>query len=260
MTITARKIIDLLESRHSKDVFVRECKTGETWRGGHLRLDGWAMKRSWANPAVFGYEVKVARSDFLSDEKWTSYLDYCDRFSFVCTYGLISPEEIPQDVGLIWASKNGTRLYTKRKAVPRNVSIPESLWRYILMSRVRVTERDIDLERDSSTDYWRWWLGQKREKRELGGRVRYEIARMIGDAESKLRQAEAIRDKTRERSELIERLAEGLGIRGWDWSERRVTEALLSTKTGIPVSLGRELKSLRSSIDDLLKTLDLNRD
>lgn len=32
-------------------------------------------------------EIKVARSDLLGDQKWTEYLDYCDRF-----YWALSPE------------------------------------------------------------------------------------------------------------------------------------------------------------------------
>lgn len=67
-------ITDLLIARHAGDVFVPECKNGSTWETYYsdqrlLKLDGWAMKKSWKNPCMTGYEIKVDRSDFLNDEK-----------------------------------------------------------------------------------------------------------------------------------------------------------------------------------------------
>ena len=49
-TIDAAKIRQLLADKHSKDVFVPECKGGSTWFSDHDRLDAWAMARSWKNP------------------------------------------------------------------------------------------------------------------------------------------------------------------------------------------------------------------
>ena len=66
--MTSNLIKSLLAVRHAKDVFVEECKNGPTHNTKTLiKLDAWAMSRSWANPHTFGYEIKVSRSDFLSD-------------------------------------------------------------------------------------------------------------------------------------------------------------------------------------------------
>lgn len=73
MTLTSAAVVELLRAKHSGDVFVEECKNGPTHsagRGGMVRMDAWAMPRSWAHPAVSGYEVKISRSDFLGDDKW----------------------------------------------------------------------------------------------------------------------------------------------------------------------------------------------
>jgi hypothetical protein len=70
----------LLAKKHESDIFVEECKTGPA---GSRSLDGWAMEKSWANPRIIGYEVKVSRSDFLRDTKWHEYLDTCNEFYFV---------------------------------------------------------------------------------------------------------------------------------------------------------------------------------
>lgn len=53
-------------------------------------------------------EIKVARSDLLGDNKWTEYLDYCDRFYWALPIGFdASPVDgadfLPERTGLIIA-------------------------------------------------------------------------------------------------------------------------------------------------------------
>ena len=52
------------------------------------------------------FEVKSSREDFLVDQKWQHYLDYCDHFSFAvpATFPI---ELIPEGVGLILADQHG---------------------------------------------------------------------------------------------------------------------------------------------------------
>ncbi|MEO8467548.1 MAG: MmcB family DNA repair protein, partial [Gammaproteobacteria bacterium] len=135
----ASTLLALLRARHADDVFVDECKSGPTQLTEHERIDAWVMAKSWAHPMVTGYEIKVSRGDFLRDQKWQRYLPMCNALYFVCPAKLIAPNELPDDVGLMWASMTGSRLYTKKRAKPRDVTIPEDVWRYILMSRVRIT-------------------------------------------------------------------------------------------------------------------------
>lgn len=102
--VTAGDIKALLTSRHANDIGVAEALMGS---GGAQRFDYWAMDPTWTKIRCCGYEVKVNRSDFINDNKWTSYLDYCTEFYFVCPAGLISVEELPENVGLIWSSATG---------------------------------------------------------------------------------------------------------------------------------------------------------
>ena len=159
------QLTQLLAARHSADLFVPQCKTGPTHYAGHGELkilDAWAMRKSWAQPTTFGYEIKMSRGDFLGDDKWRGYLDYCSQLYFVCPSGVIDPAELPGYVGLLVASKNMKRLYCKRKAVEREVEIPESLWRYILMWRTEVTgDQESRTNNGRGADYWRKWLAQK---------------------------------------------------------------------------------------------------
>ncbi len=53
-------------------------------------------------------EIKVARADLLGDNKWTEYLDYCDRFYWAVPAGfdaspLERPEFLPEQAGLVIA-------------------------------------------------------------------------------------------------------------------------------------------------------------
>jgi len=162
--ILAHDILTLLATKHSKDVFIPECKTGPTHGARMQMLDAWVMNRSWAHATCYGYEIKVARSDFLGDDKWRGYLPYCNCFSFVCPPKLIAVEECPDGCGLYWTSVNGGRLFTKRKPPFREVDIPDSLWRYILMARTYVGR---EYEWNQRTQ-WEAWLAEKDEKKRLG--------------------------------------------------------------------------------------------
>ena len=51
------------------------------------------------------FEMKVSRSDFIADKKWQNYLKYCHTFSFVCPYGLITKDDIPNGIGVLWIYK-----------------------------------------------------------------------------------------------------------------------------------------------------------
>lgn len=57
------------------------------------------------------HEIKVSRSDFLSDmanpAKRESYGAYSEAFSYVCPQGMILPSEVPPTVGLIYENHPG---------------------------------------------------------------------------------------------------------------------------------------------------------
>lgn len=233
--IGAQQIVTLLAAKHSADVFVPECKDGPTQRGSHRRLDAWAMNRSWANATVYGYEVKVSRGDFLGDEKWTSYLEMCNCLSFVCPRGLIAPEELPQDVGLLWVSKTGGKLFTKRKAAHRDVEIPESVWRYILMCRATITR---ETSAGSSSERWKHWLRQKRANADLGWEVRGRIR-------------EVVEQTNRENARLKKQME------GYDGFKKKLEAAGIDVKAaGSTWSQDEAIKRLRGQqIPDLLKAL-----
>ncbi len=168
--INARQLVDLLAVRHSKDVFVSECKTGPTQCGpGVQSMDAWAVRKSWAHPLAIAYEVKVSRSDFVHDDKWRGYLEYCNQFYFVAPPKLINPNELPAEAGLLVCSANATRLYTKKKSPYRDVTLPDSLYRYILFSRASIHRPG--KQQEDYAGFWRRWLRGKQDLSDMGKRV-----------------------------------------------------------------------------------------
>ncbi|KKK53969.1 hypothetical protein LCGC14_3089430, partial [marine sediment metagenome] len=119
--MTAGEVVRLLTKKHSADLFVSECKTGATYTGTGMRMDAWAMKRTYSPPTTIGYEIKVSRSDFIADDKWPEYLTGCHQFYFVTPSDIIKPNEVPDQAGLLCVAKTGTRLFTKKKAPWRDI-------------------------------------------------------------------------------------------------------------------------------------------
>ncbi|WP_288349947.1 MmcB family DNA repair protein [uncultured Thalassospira sp.] len=69
--------------------------------GNGRRLDVLALE---AKGELWAVEVKSSVEDFRADQKWQSYLDYCDRFFFAVPMDF--PRDlIPEDVGLIVADR-----------------------------------------------------------------------------------------------------------------------------------------------------------
>ena len=253
-TVTASALIALLATRHRDDVFVPECKDGPSQFHSHLRLDAWAMKRSWANPLTIGYEVKVSRSDFMGDDKWYGYLPYCNEFYFVCPPGLIAVEELPESVGLIWSSSTGSRLYTKRKAPRREVDIPEPLYRYILMCRATVEGRERC--RFETRQYWEEWLATRADNREFGLGLRGKLRRLVDE---KITKVAAENDALKRRNAEFDDIRRTLGRLGIDFgdglSQWRVEQRLRELQQAIPPGLMRALKDAQEAMETFCEKL-----
>lgn len=249
-----QRILDALLTRHSADVCVPECKDGPSqMTDSYLRMDLWVMPRSWSKPWVTAYEVKVSRKDFVQDDKWPAYLAYCHRFYFACPWGLIEPGEVGTDVGLCWVTTTGSRVITKKKApIRRDVEIPETVWRYILMCRARITREH---ELDENVDYWRNWLAEKREKRDLGWRVSGEIARQYAEMETQVH----LMEKQVAGYELLRKTLQKLGFNPDDpfdsWDVRTLRERLgLAIPQALRFALDqaeREIKRLDAALAKL---------
>lgn len=93
---------DLAEKYVIKDEMVWQNVTlGAGW--GSPRADVFVLPKTYsAKPTI--YEVKVSRSDYLSDVnsgKYKRYLDHCFGFLFAAPKEMLDPQEIPDVCGLI---------------------------------------------------------------------------------------------------------------------------------------------------------------
>lgn len=217
------RFIELLAARHSKDVFVPECKDGPTQSvSNYLRMDAWVMNKSWANPCVTGYEIKVSRSDFIGDNKWPAYLPLCNQFYFVAPKGLIDPSELSPDAGLLQVAGDGsgTRLLTKKKAPYRQVAIPEDIYRYVLMCRVKVAPED---PLQTPQQIWRNWLERKKEDRYLG----YEVSKAIREKAQEIERENSNLKAQMQTYDSLLRLLETFGVSPDSWGAYRDLQSRL---------------------------------
>ncbi len=207
--ITYGVIMGLLETRHSKDFFVTECKDGPSLGRNHHRLDAWAMRRSYSQWMLSGYEIKMRRSDFLNDEKYVNYLPTCNALWFVAPPGVIDPKELPDEVGLLVSASTGSKLMTKKKAPIRTIEKPVGLYEYLLMSRCAVRDEQEETKiRAANTreqDFAAYLRGEK-SLEQISWHLADSVARDITGMKMRLADAEGGVNKDAEVRARLEEL------------------------------------------------------
>ncbi len=195
MKVTSTEIKKALAGYEEKSYFITECKTCSTYfpdPQGLLKFDGLAIKKSYTKPCITGYEIKVSRGDFLQDNKWHLYLQYCNEFYFVVPNGLISKEEIPDNVGLIYYYPESGTLRKKKKALYREIEEPVGMYKYIIFSRLE-NERTPFYE--NRADYAKDYLEDKSEKRRLGKAFGSKLAKDLIKAQKRLEDLAGMEEK-----------------------------------------------------------------
>lgn len=246
----ANIILDILRRKHSEDTFVPECKDGPT-SYGYLRMDAWVMKNSWANLRFIGYEIKVSRSDFLNDEKWRGYLNYCNQFYFVTSSKeIIDRDELPKEAGLIVASKNGRSSRTVKKSPFRDIEPPTRLLCYILMWRSSI---DGHLRGSNNLSHWKEWLLQNEENRRIGYEVSTALRlRYRKDVEDVNQRISPLKDRI-EFCESIEKILSDMGVDISSWDDEEEKKRKISD-VGKYLTRDRviSLQRCRDSINEIL--------
>ena len=117
---------DLLDWRHGAgEIAIERLHV----RGG--QLDVAAMRLSWSHPMLTAYEIKISRADFFADVragKWRHYIESVERIYFAVPRGMVRPDEVPVECGLLFRGPNGW--YARRTAPQRSID-PYRSWGFV---------------------------------------------------------------------------------------------------------------------------------
>ena len=253
-TMTANDIIRLLRKRHKRDIFISECGVGNPYNYNAGRIDFWAIKRDWANSCMWGYEIKVNRSDFLNDKKWMKYLSICNEFYFVCPQKLIDPMEAPENAGLLWVSTTGTRVYTKKKAPYREINPPLDLFKHIILSRA-CFEGGECRQYNYKKNYWKDWLQHKKIEGEFGALVSKKIQQRIKEEIDVVRKENTKLQKEAKSLKVLKNIAGSMNIDLLNWFPENTVKRAIENAGG-KGKLLMEAKALGRNIERLVKSLE----
>ncbi|MFW6122328.1 MAG: hypothetical protein ACOC80_15710 [Petrotogales bacterium] len=224
-----KKALEQYHSDPSQWTIFFEVKNGPTWtgrKGELLIMDGLAIKKSWTQPQFVGYEIKCSRSDFLQDEKWTRYLEYCHKFYFVCPKGLISRGEIEsmnENVGLMYYHEDyeNCGLHTMKAPAVRDIEISAPMMYYIIMSKLEPDRYPFFSDKKR---YFKKWFDNKQDNKNLGITINGKIGETIVEQEKRLekmnRKVESIEKKEDIIWDVIHYLDRKGLLEGWSSSKR----------------------------------------
>jgi hypothetical protein len=252
--VTSAEIKKALALINTKAYFLTEVKSGSSYMGTANRiLDAIAIHKSYTNKCIVGYEIKVSRSDFKGDNKMFTYLPLVHKLYLVCPKGLIQPEELPLEIGLMWYNPEKKTLTYKKKTPAREIEISTDMLLYIIYSRL---EHDRIPFYSDKAEFYRDWLDDKITNKELGRKVGSRLPREVAVLTKRLEEKELLetRDTSRLKS-LLHTLVE-LGMpkeyqifQAEQWLRRELAER----KQGYPKILDDVTKHLNSAMHTIAK-------
>lgn len=240
--------IALAEKHGDREFFMTEVKNGPTGvaAGELLQFDAVAIYKSWSRQQIRGYEIKISRSDFLRNAKYSRYLPYFHEFYFVTPTGMVQRQEVEENIGLIWYNPQTGGLTTKKKAVYRDIEIDALMLYYIIMYRL---ESDRLPFHSTQAEYWKDWLNNKISNRDLGWQVNSKLLNQIRELEQENQRYKHFKEEHKEYEEII-KVIQKHGIRTW----RNVPEALEKALTrSYPAELDTVLNQLQVAIKEIDK-------
>lgn len=150
---------------------------GSVWLERPQRADVVEVKPSYTRFCVSIYEIKISRSDFLSDirsGKWRGYLDHCHRFYFAAPKDMVTKNEIPEEAGLIVRGETG---WSTIKAAPvRHDDIPYTTLLSLIFAKQRLNHSKHGRKAIAdciSYNYWKRDNLYKKLGKELGDALRH---------------------------------------------------------------------------------------
>lgn len=227
--VTSYEIKEALARKHgNREFFMAEVKNGPTGvvTGQLLQFDGVAIYKSWSNPQIRGYEVKVSRSDFLRDAKYPCYLPYFHEFYFVVPKGMVQKNEVEEGIGLMWYDPETGVLTTKKRAVHRKIEVDAAFLLYIIMTRLSSDRAPF---MHNKGEVFQAWLKGKETSRELAYRVKSKLIQENAELQAEVRQLRYLEDAQKE-LKALRAVMEKHNIATGRWREVEALEQALSRK------------------------------
>ena len=177
------------------------CLTWEDMQlgpAGSIRPDVFTIQKSYVHPNPRAFEVKVSRSDFLSDVtsgKWQSYLTVACGVYFAVPEGLVKRSEVPARAGLYVRGEKGWR--GVKRATLEPVKLPTDTLLKLLIDGVDRLSRPPHVRLQNE------WTVAARLRKDLGekvaqilsdrGRAERHLVTLREDAENLNKRVEAAR-------------------------------------------------------------------
>lgn len=137
---------------------------------GSSRPDVYTIEKTYTALRARVFEVKVSRSDFLSDVtsgKYLRYQAYAGSVTFATPAGLVSKAEVPKGCGLITRSSEGVWRYQKKPTLQRTPDLPRDAWLKLVIDGC-ARERENQRLQKCAPKFSSEWMNQKR-MREMAG-------------------------------------------------------------------------------------------
>lgn len=258
--ITSYEIKEALARKHRTEFFMTECKNGPTGvrEGRLLQFDAVALYKSWSQPEIRGYEIKVSRGDFLRDAKYPCYLPYFHEFYFVVPKGLIKKEEIGEEgVGLMYYDPETGAITTKKRAIHRSVELDANFLMYIIMSRLDSDRAPFMLHKG---EVFRAWLSEKERNRDLAYKVKSKLLSDNACLEKEVRDLQMLKDADAELGRIKTALRKhGVRLCSWD-IEDTIDKALGAGYHPELDSIRDEAQRVVAAVDRLIFSLKKKED
>lgn len=253
MMVKADQIKQALAKKHTDDFFMTEVTLYSESK--NYRMDAMAMAKSWTNPCLYGYEIKVSRSDFISDKKWPNYLGSCNTFAFVCPKGLITKDELDEGVGLYWYYPESGKIIAQRQPKYRHIDIPAKMYQYIIMSKLNSDRHPFY---SSSREYFEAWIADKAERNSLANHVSGKLQTEMIELRTGAKSMERIRERYESDHKLLQQVIAVLREKGLSinsWSDSWQDELRQALAGGLNPNASRILKRLTDNAEELKRVL-----
>lgn len=214
---------------------------------GSARPDVYAIEKTYTALRARVFEVKVSRSDFLSDVtsgKYLRYAAFAGSITFATPAGLLSKDEVPKGCGLITRSPDGVWRYQRKPTLQPTPDLPREVWLKLVIDGC-AREREVLRVAKCGPRTTNEWMNQHR-MRELAGA---ELGAALANRDNALRALQAqTEDATRERQERAAQQRAAVTA-----EREQLEDTLAEAARALGLKDGASVWCIRRELDERLK-------